>query len=329
MPPMTDSSSGDSSPWHPDPLGVVGRVIARRYPIAGCLNTGGMSAIYLARSGEVEVVVKLMTVPESSDAVLRFEREAANLSRIRHPNVVRILDHGRCADTGLLYIVMEWVRGETLKRHLKLWGPCPLEEFEDLAAQILDGVSEAHRRQVIHRDLKASNVMITSHPDGRPHVTLLDFGLSEVSALQDAPTETEGLVGSPMTIAPEQLRGEASDARADVYALGVMFYQMLTGKRPYPGRSAAAVFTQQAGGEHIPFAEALGDRVDVPAAAVRLIERCLSADPSRRPSDANVLRRQLIRALGTQRVDRTHLWGAGILLVLVAAFVTTCALIVS
>src|SRR5688572_12366960 len=99
---MNDSSSGDSSPWHPEPLSVVGQTIGGRYRVEGCLSAGGMGAVYLATEGSRELVLKLMIVPESADNVLRFQREASSLSRIRHPNIVRIHDHGRCGQTGLL-----------------------------------------------------------------------------------------------------------------------------------------------------------------------------------------------------------------------------------
>jgi eukaryotic-like serine/threonine-protein kinase len=323
-----DSSSSGDLPWHPDPLGVVGRTISGRYQITGCLTAGGMGTVYLARHGGREVVVKLMTAAESPDGVLRFEREARSLAAVRHPNVVRIDDHGRCGDTGLLYIAMAWVRGETLKRHLRLWGPCTRDEFQVMAGQILSGVAEAHRRRVIHRDLKLSNVMVSSMQDGRIHVTLLDFGLSKVSGMGDPTTETHGLVGSPMTISPEQLRTGASDTRSDVYALGVLFYQMLTGRRPFSGKLPAVVFAQQATGDHIPMREALPADHDVPPKVVALIERCLCAEPSRRPRDASVLLRELDRALGVRAPDRTHVWGAVVLSLVLVGFLLGLFLLV-
>ena len=325
---MADVSPREFTRWHADPLGVVGRAIARRYRITGCLTTGGLGAIYLAVDGTTEVVVKLMTGPENPDAVLRFEREVDSLSRVQHPNVIRIHDHGRCADTGLLYIVTEWIPGVTLKRHLKLSGPCRQGEFEDLAVQILDGMIAAHQKQVIHRDLKSSNVMISPRPDGTLHVTLLDFGLSKTTELDDPDTQTHVLVGSLMTIAPEQLRGEPTDSRADVYALGVLFYRMLTGKRPYPGRDPAAVFQQQETGAHIPMGEALGPAHHLPRELVALVDRCLSADPADRPRDAGELRRELDRALGTPTPAPTRVWTGGILLGLLGVVVTSCAYVV-
>lgn len=322
---MADPGSRELTRWHTDPLGVIGQPIARRYRIVRCLATSGPSAIYIAVDGTTEVVLKLMTGPEEPDVLLRFEREVGSLSRVQHPNVIRIHDHGRCVDTGLLYLVTEWVRGVTLKQHLKLAGPCRRGEFEDLAVQILDGMIEAHRQQVVHRDLKPSNVMLSPGADGRIHVTLLDFGLSKVTELDDGDTQTDILVGSPMTIAPEQLRGEPVDSRADVYALGVLFYQMLTGKRPYAGRSPAAVFQQQETGEHVPMGEMLGPDHALPSGLVALVDRCLSADPADRPRDAAELRRELDRSLGTPTPAPSRIRAGSILLGLLAMVVTGVA----
>jgi serine/threonine protein kinase len=281
-----------------DPLGIVGSRVGERYQVMHCLGRGGMGTIYLARQEnlEREVVVKVVQPDGDGDEVAsRFHREARALSRLSHPNVVQVYDFGQ-EPNGLLYIVMEYVRGVTLARVLRNRRSLPLADFLFIADGLLAGLSEVHCHDLVHRDLKPLNVMLTTEGN-EPRVKLLDFGLSKTNNSQQTVTRVHQLVGTAMYMAPEQLRGREVDARADVYAAGVLFYQMLTGARPFPAEEPHQVFVQQLQGEHVPMGEVLSQDEPVPAALVSLVERCLAVEPRERPRDAVALRRALARAV--------------------------------
>ncbi|MEQ1572600.1 MAG: serine/threonine-protein kinase, partial [Myxococcota bacterium] len=277
----------------------IGKMVGGAYRVTSCIGRGGMGVVYLARQVALDrdVVVKLMGVDADGDAVARFQREARSLSRLSHPNVVQVIDYGRDPDTNVLFIVMEYVRGITLGRYLKRVSRMPLPDFTVVAEQILAGVSEAHRHGLVHRDLKPSNIMLSVAEGELPRVKLLDFGLSKFAAGEEPLTQVNEMVGSAMYIAPEQIRGKSVDARADVYTLGVLFYQMLTGAKPYPGEDHE-LFAQQLGNAFVPIAEQ-PTGADVPRPVAELVERCLSADPARRPTDARQLHAQLGAVLGS------------------------------
>ncbi|MEQ1504722.1 MAG: serine/threonine-protein kinase, partial [Myxococcota bacterium] len=290
-----------------DPFGVIDQVIAARYRITKCIGRGGMGVVYLAQQEALdrEIVVKVVRDAPDEESSSRFQREARSLSRLSHPNIVQVYDHGRDAASGLLFIAMEYVSGITLARYLKQRVRLNVGEFRSIADQILAGVAEAHRFQLIHRDLKPSNVMLTSNDGETLRVKLLDFGLSKVTGAEPL-TQVNQMLGSAMYMAPEQLKGKPVDARADVYALGVLFYQMLTGARPYTGEDTYQVFAQQVGGRYVPMIEALPAGHDVPTALIELVERCMSVDADRRPPDARALLLALNASLGALPTTARH-----------------------
>jgi tRNA A-37 threonylcarbamoyl transferase component Bud32 len=292
-----------------DPLGILDGVVGGRFRITRCIGRGGMGVVYLARQEALdrEVVVKLVRNDDPQDeSATRFQREARSLSRLPHPNIVQVYDHGLDPESGLLFIAMEYIHGITLSRYLKRHVRLSVGEFRSIADQILAGVAEAHRHHLIHRDLKPSNVMLTSNDGENLRVKLLDFGLSKVTGTDDVLTQTNQMIGSAMYMAPEQLKGRPVDARADVYALGVLFYQMLSGTKPYHGDEPHQVFAQQIGGHVIPMAEALPRNHDVPQALIELVERCMSLDLDRRPPDACALQLSLNAVLASTPTISRH-----------------------
>ncbi|MBI4702345.1 MAG: protein kinase [Deltaproteobacteria bacterium] len=234
-----------------EPLSVElpqeGDVVAGKYRVEHVVGKGGMGIVLCARHLELRKRVALkFLLPETAalpNASERFLREARAAVAIESEHVARVLDVGRL-ESGVPYMVMEYLSGSDLRQHLRVRAPLPVPEAVDLLLQACDAIAYAHALGVVHRDLKPANLFVTTRPDGSVHVKVLDFGLSKV-ALDVAGGAPEGsltgsgvLAGSPQYAAPEQLRSLRDvDERADVWALGVVLYEMLTGERPFSGDS--------------------------------------------------------------------------------------------
>ncbi len=221
-----------------DPL--IGQTIADRYQVLQLLGAGGMGRVYLAehvRMGR-KSALKVMNpaLAAAADAISRFNREAANASRINHPNVAQIYDFGETAD-GLLYLAMEFIEGETLTRIIEREGPLPLGRAAGITKQVADALQAAHHLDIVHRDLKPENIMVARHLDGSDWVKVVDFGIAKTTQQSGGSqtVTTAGVsLGTPEYMSPEQLAGERLDARSDIYALGLVCFNMLTGDLPYP-----------------------------------------------------------------------------------------------
>ena len=231
----------DGSPLRPkagdDPL--IGRIIADRYLILAKLGEGGMGRVYLGEHMKMnrQCAIKVMNpnLVNDSDSATRFAREASNAARILHPNVAAVFDYGE-ADK-IVYLVMEFVDGEPLSTILEREGALDARRAVDLARQIADGLGAAHELGLVHRDLKPDNVIVTRSRNQREIPKVVDFGIAKaVTGLDQEGLTRSGLViGTPEYMAPEQLLGDPVDARADVYSLGCILYQMLTGIQAFAG----------------------------------------------------------------------------------------------
>ncbi|HEY8164258.1 MAG TPA: serine/threonine-protein kinase, partial [Gemmatimonadaceae bacterium] len=257
-----------------------------RYRLIEQIGAGGMGEVWKARDEKLDrdVAVKMIVGDMLDDATRRerFRREALALSRISHPGVATIFDFDR--ENGCDFLVMEYVAGGTLESRLGQ-GPLPLDRVLTLGAAIADALGNAHRHGILHRDLKPGNVVLT--PDGHPKI--LDFGLAVLLSAQSTAgrmTTPGMIVGSLPYMAPEQLFGEADDARTDIYALGVMLFEMITGQRPFvkdrPESLMFAIINTAA-----PSVRSL--RADTPDALDRLVAECLRKEPERRPASAGVV----------------------------------------
>ena len=220
----------------------IGKIFAGRYRIVKQIGRGGMADVYLAKDlildGE-EVAVKVLRTNYQTDpiAVARFQREARAMADLDHPHIVRITDIGE--EDGQQYLAMEYVAGLDLKRYIKEHYPLSNEEAVRIMGQILLAMRLAHTRGIVHRDLKPQNILLT--PDGTAKVT--DFGIA-VAFAETSLTQTNSMLGSVHYLSPDQARGSKATVQSDIYAMGIIFYEMLTGHIPYDGDSAVTIALQ-------------------------------------------------------------------------------------
>ena len=268
----------------------IGDVLDGKYRLTRKLRSGGMGTVYIAERvalGDTVAIKIILSGQNTPIARARFLREAKAAARIRHPNVVQIFDFGEIsADTP--YFVMEHLDGPTLDEELGACGPLEAARALELFLPICAAIEAGHRRGVLHRDLKPGNVMLPRMDDGRQAVKVLDFGLarftndSETNQL----TSPGALVGTYAYMAPEQVLGEAVTTACDVYSLGVLLYEMVTGKLPFAAASSFALMDKIVAGRYTP-PEQIAE--DLPLAIAEAIRSALVHDPERRPASAEAL----------------------------------------
>jgi hypothetical protein len=262
------------------------------YKVVRKLGEGGMGVVYLAHQTSLErkVALKLLTDPmrEKGHFAHRFVREVQASTRVSHPNIIKILDFGEIE--GRPFYAMEYLEAATLEETYRTLGPLPADVVVKIAEQLLDALACMHRAGLIHRDLKPANAMI----DERGHVTLMDLGL--VKDLGRTPMTAHGkIVGTPGYLAPETILGKPVDGRADLYSLGVLLYEVLTGQRPFVGDNMQSLLITVIQKPHAP-ANAL--RAGVPDWLSGFLDRLLAKDPDKRFPNAGIARRELARASG-------------------------------
>jgi tRNA A-37 threonylcarbamoyl transferase component Bud32 len=255
---------------------MIGTVLSGRYRLEAKLGSGGMSTVYLARDETLDrpVAVKVMhrEMSEQEDQLERFRQEARAVAKLTHPNVVAVIDAGE--DGGHPYIVFEYVKDETLKQRIARVGALDTQEAIAYAIEVARGLSVAHERNMIHRDIKPQNVLIDE--EGRAKLT--DFGISR-QLEQEGLTDTGRVLGTTDYVAPEQAMGRGSDPRSDVYSLGVVLYEMLVGQVPFHADSQVGVAMKHVN-EELP--DVQRRRPEVSAAVALVVERATAKDPARR-----------------------------------------------
>ncbi len=272
-----------------DPL--VGRKLDGRYEILGRLGDGGAGVVYRGRQAHLDRFVAIKVLHEETAASPewrgRFEREARALSALAHPNIVPVTDFG--IDRGVPFLVMELLEGKTLGALIKE-GPLPLRRVLDIARQMLRGLAFAHGKGIVHRDLKPVNVFLQALPDHDDHVRLLDFGMVKFLEGSSSRTMTEltsvgAVIGTPAYMSPEQVKGGPIDARTDVYAAGVLLFELLAGQRPFVSDSPEGYI-----GAHLtqPVPSLLKVRPEVAGAPLfqAVIARAMAKNPAGRFRDA-------------------------------------------
>jgi eukaryotic-like serine/threonine-protein kinase len=281
---MSDATTGP-------PGALTGTVLSGRYRLDAKLGSGGMSTVYLARDETLErwVAAKVLhrEISDQPDQIERFRREARAVARVSHPNVVAVIDAGE--DGGRPYIVFEYVEGQTLKERIEQAGRLPLDEATAYAIEIGRGLAAAHARMLVHRDVKPQNVLIDS--DGRAKVT--DFGIARSLETQGL-TATGRVLGTTDYVSPEQAMGHEVDARSDIYSLGVLLYEMLTGELPFQAETLVGVAMKHVN-EDMP--DVQRRRRDASSALAAVIERATAKDPKKRYQDMNAMLADLETAL--------------------------------
>jgi beta-lactam-binding protein with PASTA domain/tRNA A-37 threonylcarbamoyl transferase component Bud32 len=267
-------------------------LIDGRYRVVKRLGSGGMADVYLVEDQQLgrRVALKLLYrhLAEDVQFVERFRREASSAAGLQHPNIVSIFDRGEWE--GTYYIAMEYVEGHTLKEVVRERGPAPPEAAVDIVLQVLRAARFAHQRGIVHRDLKPQNVLIDL--DGRTKVA--DFGIARAGASDM--TETGSIMGTAQYLSPEQAQGRPVDARSDLYSIGIILYELLTGRVPFDAESAVSVALKQVSEAPIPPREL---DPTLPPALEGVVLRALEKDPARRFQSAD----EFIEALHTGRLS--------------------------
>src|ERR671937_138901 len=291
---------------------LIGTVFDGRYRIVRKLGAGGMADVYLAEDQELgrRVAIKILNDRHAADDqfVERFRREAKNAAGLSHPNIVSIYDRGTAE--GTYYIAMEYLDGRSLKEMIVGRGPAPVKTAIDYARQILAAVGFAHRNGIVHRDIKPHNVLVS--PEGRLKVT--DFGIARSGASQM--TEVGSIIGTAQYLSPEQARGSPVDQTSDLYSVGVVLYEMLTGQVPFTGDTPLAIAMKHLSEVPKPPSEL---RPEVPHDLDLVVLRALAKDPEDRyqtaeEMDADLARVQRGLSVSSQTADTATavLAGAGI-----------------
>ncbi len=265
------------------------QILDARYEVMKKLGEGGMSYVYLAReisSGET-VAIKVLSPRLASDksSVERLRREAGLAMRLSHPNVCRILRLGESED-GLIYLVMPFLKGELLSDREVRGGPMDIATAVKLLQQMCAGLHHAHELQIIHRDLKPENVMLVADGGGGEHAVVMDFGLAKERRADPAIaklTATGIILGTPEFMSPEQIRGKPLDARSDIYALGIVAFEMFTGKLPFQGRNAQEMMIARLRSQPQPIRQL---RSDVPEVVEKALHKALQTNPDDRYNTA-------------------------------------------
>ena len=285
------------------------QVLGERYEIGGVLGRGGMAEVHLGRDLRLgrEVAVKVLRSDLARDPSfqVRFRREAQAAASLNHPAIVAVYDTGedRTTTGATPYIVMEYVEGDTLRDVLRREGVLPPDRAMSLTADICAALDFSHRNGIVHRDVKPGNVMLT--PDGS--VKVMDFGIARaVSDSAATMTSTAAVIGTAQYLSPEQARGESVDARSDVYSVGCLLFELVTGAPPFTGDSPVSVAYQ-----HVREDPRLPSSVNpqVPHELDAIVLKALSKNPANRYQSAAEMRNDLLRALAGQRVEATPVMG--------------------
>lgn len=278
---------------------MIGKTFADRYIIQSVIGMGGMSIVYKAQHKLMDrvVAIKMLHSNIKNDHVSleRFRMEAQAASSLSHQNIIAVYDFG-VTDQGEAFFVMDFLNGEDLSDLIARKGKVPYERALYIFKQVCDGLGAAHKKSIVHRDLKPANVILLKEDDGTELVKLVDFGIAKLlpasGKAQLSLTRTGEVFGSPIYMSPEQCQGLELDKRSDIYALGCLMYETLTGEPPLAGESFLETLNMHVSATPKSFAEMVPD-AKIPAALEQIIFRCMAKKPDDRPQNAEEIRDQL------------------------------------
>lgn len=275
----------------------AGKTLNGRYKIHSLLGTGGMASVYLARDLILDryVAVKVLRTDfrQSPDAMRRFRREALSATQLTHPNIVGVYDVGET--NGMNYIVMEYVQGTDLKEYVAKNGPLHPIEAVRIMMQIVSAIATAHQNRIIHRDIKPQNILI----DRNGNAKMTDFGIA-IALSETSLTQTNTLLGSVHYLSPEQARGGMATIRTDIYALGIVLYELLTGKVPFEGESAVSIALKHF---QEPLPRIIHENLTVPQSLENVVLKATAKDPLDRYNNCEEMYQDLSTCLDDNRMN--------------------------
>ncbi|MHC5228531.1 Stk1 family PASTA domain-containing Ser/Thr kinase [Enterococcus sp. LJL99] len=275
----------------------IGRKLNGRYHIIGNIGSGGMANVFLAHDLilDRDVAIKVLRFDFQNDqaAIRRFQREALAATELVHPNIVSVYDVGE--EDGLQYLVMEYVKGMDLKRYIQTHYPMPYATVVDIMEQILSAVSLAHEHRIIHRDLKPQNILMDEHGV----VKITDFGIA-IALSETSITQTNTMLGSVHYLSPEQARGSMATNQSDIYAVGIILYEMLTGNVPFDGESAVTIALKHFQ-EEMPSVKSIDP--NIPQSLANVVLKATTKDPADRYKTAEEMAQDLYTVLAANRLD--------------------------
>ena len=293
-----------------DPL--IGKIISERYRVLERIGRGGFGAVYKVQHIRLDKTLALKVLFEHTHQnprmIKRFEREARATCRIGHDNIVEITDFARDRRVGY-YFVMEYLDGETLSERLRKLGPMPAARMVHIGCQIADALAATHSKGIVHRDLKPDNTFLVRKRHEEDFVKVLDFGIAAMGDLEEPGprlTRHGAMLGTPAYMSPEQAEGKPADHRADIYSLGIILYELATGKVPYRNAAAMAVLEMHRSTEPVPPRKARPD-LDLPPALEQVILRCLRKPVTQRYQSMREVYNDLVTV--SQRIDMSSVLG--------------------
>ncbi|MBT2641221.1 Stk1 family PASTA domain-containing Ser/Thr kinase [Bacillus sp. ISL-41] len=276
---------------------IIGKRISGRYKIKDMIGGGGMANVYLAHDMilDRDVAVKMLRLDFANDDefIRRFHREAQSATSLAHPNIVSIYDVGE--EDGLYYIVMEYVDGQTLKQYIQQHAPVPVEEALDIMQQLTSAISHAHHNHIVHRDIKPHNILI----DSSGTVKITDFGIAMALSATSI-TQTNSVLGSVHYLSPEQARGGMANKKSDIYSIGIVMFELLTGRLPFSGESAVSIALKHLQSE-TPSLKRWNPQI--PQSVENVVLKATAKDPFHRYDTVDEMEEDLRTALDANRLN--------------------------
>lgn len=289
----------DDSPTHANPSSLVGQQIAGKYLVEGYLDQGGMAVVFRGMHTAIEKPVVLKVLQrrhlKNESAKKRFDQECKLMAKLNHPNIVSVFDTG-VLPAGEPYIVMEYVKGESLRDRIDRFGPLPVNDALTVLIQICAGLAEAHSYGIIHRDLKPENILLKERGNRADWVKIVDFGIAFLKESNMRLTQAGNVVGTPDYMSPEQLRDEPLDLRTDIYALGAILFECLAGRAPFEADNVEQVVVKQLFDKPEAISEFLLDEEAGPLLDI-LIGKALEKTADKRFQTVDEMRSQLEQIL--------------------------------